>query len=643
SSLAAQGQQQPPPSPHTGSFVAHPQDSSSNRSSLTAQGGADLSSSSRPAANRLSGNSPQAAAASPIGSSAGLLLQVRQRMEQIAKLTEVPVSQSQPSSTIPNGAAGAPLRPHVDKAQAPSKADATAPNATAPSEIEDLRRQLRGSLERDSASGPIIEGATRGGCKAAKVWESSSPADTRASSPGALSHAGSSAAERVTSLKERQLAELRAQVARCGKQLFGTVAAEQPHPEPERTGQRSPCPGSAQAPPGRQAGTLEEELSWTVQQMEVHRRQIEAHQRQLSILERRHAELVTVMTRGTSYGGQLSPGSSVAGKMFASEDAELPPFAAAAASEVCSISSSTGGGLIGAMAAVEARLGLRSSRPASANSALSAGASGVRTPLPLRSAARPQSAGSGCLSPGGSAVAGGGTEWLENEPPSTNPWASDAAASSVSNGLRPSTAIHSQEPGAKLSAPSGSEGNPEAAERIPQLLEQLSAKRQMRVPFSPLAVAEGMAEGDGLPYLHGALEVRLHISEDGNRLLVRVAKGGGGKLFEIYDFIVRAEAIEARRRSPRPNTIEEESEQFGTCQNLSPRSDLFSEAPQFLSPERDALVVQQRSPERGALVVQQRSPERGALGAQSQDLSVLDQSSSSLPWKNLFKAHWPAR
>ena len=44
--------------------------------------------------------------------------------------------------------------------------------------------------------------------------------------------------------------------------------------------------------------------------MEMHRRQIEAHQRQLSILERRHAELVTA----------VSSGGAVSGKLFCMED-----------------------------------------------------------------------------------------------------------------------------------------------------------------------------------------------------------------------------------------------------------------------------------------------------------------------------------
>lgn len=121
----------------------------------------------------------------------------------------------------------------------------------------------------------------------------------------------------VASLKEKQLEELRAQVAKCGKLRSN---------EPSRT-------------------NFEDELTWTVQQMEMHRRQIEAHQRQLSILERRHAELVTALSSGGSVG-----------KLFCMNDAHN-----VLGSEVASTSSgrshSTLLGFTNAMAAAEARLG----------------------------------------------------------------------------------------------------------------------------------------------------------------------------------------------------------------------------------------------------------------------------------------------
>lgn len=123
----------------------------------------------------------------------------------------------------------------------------------------------------------------------------------------------------VASLKEKQLEELRAQVAKCGK------LRQEPHSR----------------------RNFEDELTWTVQQMEMHRRQIEAHQRQLSILERRHAELVTALSSGGSVG-----------KLFCMDDVR---------SEVASTSSgrsrSTLLGFSNAMAAAEARLGQRRERP----------------------------------------------------------------------------------------------------------------------------------------------------------------------------------------------------------------------------------------------------------------------------------------
>lgn len=131
----------------------------------------------------------------------------------------------------------------------------------------------------------------------------------------------------VASLKEKQLEELRAQVARCGTRC-----------------------GKLRHEHSWQSRNFEDELAWTVQQMEMHRRQIEAHQRQLSILERRHAEIVTALASGGS-GGSV-------GKLFCMEDM--------LGSEVASTSSgkshSTLLGFTNAMAAAEARLGQKDRR-----------------------------------------------------------------------------------------------------------------------------------------------------------------------------------------------------------------------------------------------------------------------------------------
>eukprot|EP00438_Fugacium_kawagutii_P033281 Skav219610 [mRNA] locus=scaffold628:85649:86245:- [translate_table: standard] len=123
----------------------------------------------------------------------------------------------------------------------------------------------------------------------------------------------------VASLKEKQLEELRAQVARCGTKCAGRLRGHE-----------------------ASSRNFEDELTWTVQQMEMHRRQIEAHQRQLSILERRHAEIVTALANGGSVG-----------KLFCMEDVH--------GSEVASTSSSKSRSTLlsftNAMAAAEARLG----------------------------------------------------------------------------------------------------------------------------------------------------------------------------------------------------------------------------------------------------------------------------------------------
>jgi len=366
--------------------------------------------------------------------------------------------------------------------------------------------------------------------------------------------------------------------------------------EPERTGTRSPSQ-AAPSPPSRQAGSMEDELAWTVQQMEVHRRQIEAHQRQLSILERRHAELITIVSRGRGLGGPSSAGSSVAGKLFSIED-DVPSvnMAAPAPWEVASNSSSGAGagslGFASAMAAAEARLGLRSrgSRPTSASSGFSGAArevaNGTRTPLQRGTVPRPMSAGSGAEDAG-----------LQSPmPPGKSGHSSPSEAA-------PSTANISKE---------------REAEVISKLLNQLSLHRPLRVPFTAV---EWPSEGEGQVYMHGSLEVRLFLSEDESRLLVRVSSGNG-KLLEMGDFLSRAEAIEAKRRSPRvrPNTIAEETEQHGFD---APRADMTAPRAELT----------------GSLAHSQRSL---SASAQSQ-VSAPASPNTMQPWKNLFKAHWPAR
>mmetsp|Transcript_30378 Transcript_30378/g.37255 ORF Transcript_30378/g.37255 Transcript_30378/m.37255 type:complete len:198 (+) Transcript_30378:45-638(+) len=134
----------------------------------------------------------------------------------------------------------------------------------------------------------------------------------------------------VASLKEKQLEELRAQVARCG-----TKCGKLRHDRHEASSRN-----------------FEDELTWTVQQMEMHRRQIEAHQRQLSILERRHAEIVTALANGGSNGGSV-------GKLFCMEDV----LGSEVASTSSSKSRSTLLGFTNAMAAAEARLGHKDRHP----------------------------------------------------------------------------------------------------------------------------------------------------------------------------------------------------------------------------------------------------------------------------------------
>jgi len=83
-------------------------------------------------------------------------------------------------------------------------------------------------------------------------------------------------------------------------------------------------------------------------------------------------------------------------------------------------------------------------------------------------------------------------------------------------------------------------------ERIVQLVRQFEARRPLTTPFLPVDV---QTDSEGRAYMHGSLEVRLFLSEDGNRLLVRVGSGLagiGGRTMEIDDFVTRAESIAAK-------------------------------------------------------------------------------------------------
>lgn len=141
---------------------------------------------------------------------------------------------------------------------------------------------------------------------------------------------------------------------------------------------------------------------------------------------------------------------------------------------------------------------------------------------------------------------------------------------------------------------------------ISQKLKQFVARRPMRVTFAPLAAP---VDGDGHPYLHGSLEVRLFLAPDSKKLQVRVPSTSGtvGRAMDIDDFVTRAEAIAARRLS-RPNPIAEESDQPTAL--ISPQRDLSGDG----SPTLHALL--------GPKVA---SP------------------SSGTPWKSLFKSHWDAK
>ncbi|CAE7538734.1 unnamed protein product [Symbiodinium pilosum] len=336
-------------------------------------------------------------------------------------------------------------------------------------------------------------------------------------------HSGVSVEGRtVASVKEKQMAELRAQVKRCGLPVSkGPAAMRAPvmgrfghQAEEECSRSPSQAPASPWPASPRQAPALEEELAWAVEQMEMHRRQIEAHQRQLSILERRHAELVTALrepsSRGTGVGKLFSREESLTGP----SGSGLSGLSGLSFSEVASTTSSTSLGFACAVAAAEARLG----RHGEAQEA-------QRQARLLREA---------------------------ESQTSETPGADDVPRHQPTPGQ---SGPEVDRP-AKLTA---SEPSLHQSVSVPELLRELQDNRPMLANFVPCNVSD---DSPGLQYLYGSLEVRL-FSENG-RLLVRVAPNG--RTLEVNDFLARVEVIEAKRRWAW--TIAEETEAI----NETPKS-----------------------------------------------------------------------
>lgn len=511
--------------------------------------------------------------------------------------------------------------------------------------------------------------------------------------------------EEELSIKERQVVQLRAQIARREKQLstrprMVVDGSELEHPDPERTG--PPALGSgattaaasgstatgnpltinnlvsaslgdrltggstagantptnvASTPGGRETVALEAELAWIVRQMEGHRKQISEHQSKLTTLEKRHAELIAALSMH-GLGGGRSPASTPHLERLEFEDGavgyeaiqqrlglhkELIEAACIDRRETgsniddplnMSMCSST---LSGSNKRMLQFVQGRGSRPTSAGSGTSAGSrevgsirgSAVGSAVCERSARgsygsalgmKARSTGSACSS----APASSRHKLLQAEPSECSVTGSVGPVSGPPSegGDGFSTASWTGAPG---SEPSRSFGKSYEAERIVYLLTQFGMKRPLRVPFVPLDAA---LDGEGRPYLHGALEVRLCLSEDGNRLMVRVGSGPsgvGGRLFEIDEFVNRAEAIEARR-SHRPTPIAEDSvPQMEPVPNVSMNTSI---GPDVGSPRLAGLP--------GSDLTEDTSLMSSILGRGKDDIN------SSLPWKKLFKSHWGA-
>jgi len=385
--------------------------------------------------------------------------------------------------------------------------------------------------------------------------------------------------EEQLSQKERQVLDLRAQISRCEKQLYGESfpgpraegeVVEDPNRDPERTGPRSPALSSASATTTPKANNLEAELAWTVRQMEVHRRQIQAHQLQLGALEKRHAEIITILAAQTSRSSQADPLASSVPEVPTSERLGVHPsnpFAVTTAPKDSAYSGKSNASNF--------------SRPSSAGSHAHQFPDLSEDTAERRSASRPTSAVAVQQVEAGFAGAAEGSDGgAAGGPVDGFPSESGSTARTFSKTYE--------------------------AERIVFLLTQFGCRRPLRVPFVPL---DEQMEGEGRPYLHGSLEVRLCLAPDGNDLMVRVGadpNGDGGRTMSIDEFVDRAEAIEARRVQ-RP--IAEEGEFMN------------NNAPFMPSPPQTAF--------RDTAGIQNFLGRKDPVTA-----------SGGTPWKKLFKAHW---
>lgn len=184
------------------------------------------------------------------------------------------------------------------------------------------------------------------------------------------------------------------------------------------------------------------------------------------------------------------------------------------------------------------------------------------------------------------------------------------------------------------------------AERVAVLLQHLELRRPLRNPFVALAAPSGTTAADGLPYLHGSLEVRLLLSEDHQRLFVRVAGNPSGRVFDIEEFVSRAEAIE--QKTYRPNPIQEDSELFEAPPPMSLLDGaLFGgskpgASPSTSSPPSSLFGGSALSDKGTPSAVQ--TPLRSLLGGPGAvAMEKPAPNTSSQPWKELFKSHWSAR
>lgn len=447
-----------------------------------------------------------------------------------------------------------------------------------------------------------------------------------------------------------QMQELRTQIAAFQQHLKGGKSAPPSgevtsrDPEPERTGRQGSRPSSGQQLAGPTTGPLENELVWIVREMDLHRKKIQHHQEQLSSLEKRHAELLMAHASKTQSleGGRNSPvGSMSEFQSYLPVNSPGPQLchSLGGIGDEPSLLHNPEDSSSAYANALAAGARLHNSRPGSPTASTISASSGVpgrahRDSLLSSMPARPLSA---------SSTQSAGSR---RGPNANSLKVSPGAFSGITR--RTSSHLSDDFDENTLSSTDATE--------VVALLHQYGLRRPLRVPFVPLGRDQhDISDTYGMPFLYGSLEVRLLLSDDHSRLCVRVAGNPNGRLFDMDEFVARAEAIE--KKAQRPNPIEEESEVYDVGPPMSlldgalfgtsggPRKGSVT-IPSSLGGTPSSLTGMSAAMTGGtpsAVSTPLRSLLGSGGGIGGGEKLPTKSPTSAQPWKELFKSHWGSR